>query len=171
MSVPEEAVPFEPLERVESDQTQLADLQETQGSGLSRLENVRIAAGLSAVAIISQVAEMKGMGKELPSPIGATVNSMAHPVLGYMGAWMGVVASTKVGKISSRAYNVAGALAATIALDVASEGVQSVRGAGGPYENPVSTNNSFETAKDLGFALAGMGIFYYLNRRKSKTED
>ncbi|HVX57677.1 MAG TPA: hypothetical protein VHA37_08160 [Candidatus Saccharimonadales bacterium] len=88
-------------------------------------------------------------------------DSAAHPIIGYVGAW---AASRAAGKSAGNLKAGAG-LAVVTAANFFTESMQSATVATGQYIEFWSSRNAPETLKDYAFALAGLGLFMWQERR------
>lgn len=117
-------------------------------------ERAKTFIALSYTSIAAFFAEQGHLAQQFPQPWQAISESMSHPVLGYMAAWLAATA-VKHGWLEKSG---AAALAATAALDViAEEGQDLILGPGPGHWWAAS--QWFESGKDGGFALGGMAAF------------
>lgn len=143
-----------------------AEAPAPESSGL--LTKIGVAAALGGLAAASKWAEYKGIDHDMIAPSRWTIDSTAHPLLGYMGAWAASAAANMsprrpLGLLKGKAAFI-GATAANFAV----EGAQSFTVAASQYVDFWSSRNLPETAKDYAFALAGMALFMYQNRRQEQ---
>lgn len=124
-------------------------------------ENSRIltAVGLGATAVLALAAQRFGLTNELQQPFEAGSESLAHPVLGYMGAW----AADTLSKQESKGVRAGAALLGATFVNFAAETAQSAVVASPEYINYLAASNQLETGKDLGAALLGMGLYIWQN--------
>ena len=136
-----------------------------------------IVIGLAAVAGWAYEAQEKGHTKLMPHLLKETVESGAHPVLGFAGAWLGHVAVEFAEKrewITKKAYRPLVGLATGIGMliaDLVGETAQGVvTHTGFDY-----ANDKYQTSKDAlaAFAIGG-GAYAWKNKRlkqKAKLKE
>jgi len=112
---------------------------------------------LGYTSVVAFTTEQAHMTQELPQPAQAIAESMAHPALGYAGAWLAAIA------IQRGWFNRSGplAVAATGAIDFAVEEGQDLLLHASGNEHWWAQAQWYESSKDLGFAVGGMGLFYF----------
>ncbi len=124
------------------------------------------ATALAGAAILSKAAEVAGIDHDMPTLARMAVDSGAHPIIGYMGAWAANTAANAVSRNPFGAVKAKFALAAVTAANFAVEGAQSLLVASPQYIDFMSQRNFPETAKDYAFALAGMGLYMFQQKRR-----
>lgn len=125
---------------------------------------IGVATGLGGLAVASKYAEYKGYDRELVAPERWVVDSTAHPVFGYMGAWAATALGRRRESLSRFRSKIA--FAGATAANFAVEGAQSVTVATSQYVEFWAGRNTPETTKDYFFALAGLGLYLWQERRK-----
>ena len=142
------------------------DLQtpKAEKTSLNHPANLVIGATLAGVAVLSKVAEATELTKDMPDVLRATVESGAHPILGFVGGLAARALSNRFFEGSKQAYLWMGVAAAT-ANDLGSEIAQDHLLSGvRPFYAP---EHAYESTKDLAFALAGFGIAVLLSRNRA----
>ncbi len=122
---------------------------------------VYTASALGGAALLATTAEYLGVTNTLPEVPKFIASSLAHPVLGYTGAW---AATSAFGRISDR-FRTSVAIAGATVANFVTEKTQSALIADPQYINFLSAQNLPETTKDYAFALLGAGLFILQNRR------
>lgn len=122
------------------------------------------AAALTTLAVMATLANYSGMShQEMPEGIREVTQSLAHPVLGYAGAWAATVLDhNPSGRIRGKI-----AFAGATIANFFTETVQSQLVSSPEYANFLAANAMPETIKDYLFALGGLGLFLYQNRQNS----
>jgi hypothetical protein len=114
------------------------------------------------MAAAALAAEKYGLDKELPHVAKMAVDSCAHPLLGYAGAWAAnALAGSPAGKFKTKV-----AAAGTTIANFTAEASQSLLVASPQYVDFMSSRNLPETSKDYLFALGGLGLFMLQNKRQ-----
>jgi hypothetical protein len=123
-----------------------------------------IAGSLGGVAALTTASELMGVTPNLPDSAEWIATSGKHPAVGYLGA----LAATSVLKNPLRNIRTKVAIAgATVANFSAEVGQVFSPWAVSEYANFWTTRNLPETGKDYAFALAGLGLFLFQNRRQN----
>jgi hypothetical protein len=117
------------------------------------------AAGLSILSFFAYHAQHRGWTAELPDPAQAVAESLAHPALGYIGAWIGV----RLGNRSPLRVQERAAVAVGTVVNFAAEAAQDVIDGTAHADGFLDPNHLPETAKDYVFALAGIGWYLKQN--------
>lgn len=110
--------------------------------------------GLTGVAVSAYLGRRYNLIHELPDGQQAVVESMSHPVFGYVGAFVasGLVKSDKVKRAT---IAVGAATAINFGVEIAQDAA---------VYNDMNNENSFyantpETIKDYSFALGGVALY------------
>ena len=131
---------------------------ETAVSENKNLRTKIVTAGsLGVLAAAAFFGERYGYNAQLPKVGTEIANSSAHPIVGYLGAWV----ATKVVKRFKPGASLAGATAA----DFVTEKSQSLL-LTSPYYNFLSQQYLPETAKDYAFAIGGSLLFMIQDRKQ-----
>ena len=129
------------------------------------LRNLGTAAALGGVAAAITVTEFLGATPDLPEVVEWTRSSSRHLVLGFLGSWAAASVFKKSFESMRKRTAAAGATVANFAPEIA----QSASPMAMPeYAEFWATRNLPETGKDYAFALAGLGIYMFQNRRKDQ---
>jgi hypothetical protein len=120
----------------------------------TKVVTASVLAGLATTAFFG---EKYGLNARLPEVGTEVANSCAHPIVGYMGAWV----ATKVIKRFKPGASLAGATVA----DFVAEKSQSLL-LTSPYYNFLSQQYLPETVKDYAFALGGSLLFMAQDRQR-----
>ncbi|MCA9349006.1 hypothetical protein KC878_02550 [Candidatus Saccharibacteria bacterium] len=121
-------------------------------------------ATLGATAVYGYYGQRHGYFQKWPDILREAGESLSHPILGYIGALTGTLASRFRSRTTRAGYVVAGATIANFSAEV-----------GQLYLVPHSPETDFflssnfpETLKDYAFSLIGMGLFIVNQRRCQK---
>lgn len=120
---------------------------------------------LGAVSAGAYMMQKLGMTHDIPSPGQEITESLSHPALGYLGAWVGAkavgFANKKVGTAMLGGATGANFFAEYVQAQVASS----------PEAHFLAPQNFGETSKDYLFALGGMTLFAVQHfMKKEETE-
>jgi len=121
---------------------------------------------LAWIAVNAKAVQTTATLNVLPYHSDLMINSLAHPVLGYAGASLGMFAKGMQldcrPDIPSRLrMSAIGAVAVNFGFEIG----QSLTIASERTQNFMSTQNAPETLKDFIFALGGMGIILFQERK------
>lgn len=131
--------------------------------------NIKVTAGLGAIATMSYQYEQLGLSKEAGTLPELVDTSMSHPVLGYAGGLIvGIFATLNKGINASRRAYLAAGVSLTIGLDALAEITQSGVQTNFDY-NPITNGHFGESFKDLLFA--GAGYLGYLAVNKNNPSE
>jgi hypothetical protein len=92
------------------------------------------------------------------------VDSAAHPLIGYMGAWAAEAVGTR--RHSSEKIKAGVAWLGATAVNFTAEGLQSVTVAASQYVAFWSSSNRMETGRDYMGALTGFAVYLWQARRR-----
>ena len=131
-------------------------------------ENVAIAASLAVISAETYLAERVKLPDGLIEPFTSTLNSAAHPSIGFTAGLICILAMKGNLHPITKTKVAVGAAAAT-ALNFGTEIAQEV------ILNPKKSfwipENRFETLKDWGFAIGGLALAYAINKNRGKDKD
>lgn len=135
----------------------------------AKITRERVVGGLLGVAAMVAVKGQHtdyywGYGERMPNITEAMANSMAHPLVGFVGAAVGVSIARRRRKKEARD---SGSLAPIIMPVVANFYTEAAQAAIlSPDEQSLFWNTPRETVKDYCFALAGAAVYMAVQKRK-----
>ncbi len=133
--------------------------QQITKSPEGRKRRIATGLGLVALSVSAHFAEKYKVMFDWPTIPRLIGQSMQHPALGYLGAWIATKAPRK--------HKILAAFAAGTAADFVAEAGQAV--IPDPDRDPfefLAKASQLETLKDYGAAMLGMGFFLLQNRQK-----
>lgn len=129
-----------------------------------RGEKIVTAVGLGIVSAGAFAAQRAGLTSDIEDPfLRGVTESLSHPVLGYVGAWIGTRGLKRI--LPEREnFNVPVAAAVATAANFATEFAQDIAVRTSELQF-LSEQQTGETIKDYMFALGGAGLYLWQNRR------
>jgi hypothetical protein len=142
---------------------QIASSREQQNQELFA-KRMFTAGTLGLLSLTTLELRRRGLTHDLPDaditkPI---LDSTAHPVLGYTGAWL----AYKFSRLRGNSESSVALFTGSTFLNFSAEGVQSLVHSSPQTFNFLSERNLPETAKDYLFALTGLSLFLYQSRNE-----
>ncbi len=142
-------------------------MSEVLDQSLPRDARVGLTVGfLTLLATQAKAVQLSAAGRLLPDYVQMPIYSMAHPVLGYVGASIGFYASRmSVEQRPNLSRRLQRSAIGAVAMNFLFEVGQSVTIASERTQNFMSSQNAPETLKDFCFALGGAAILLFQERR------
>lgn len=129
-----------------------------------RVKKFATATGLGIVSAAAYDAQQKGLTVGIEDDfLRGAAESLSHPVLGYVGAWIGTAGLKRVLPDREKlTFPVAAAVAT--AANFATEFAQDIVVRTSEFQF-LTEQQTGETIKDYVFALGGAGLYLWQNRR------
>lgn len=121
---------------------------------------------LVATAYASYYGERHGWFVDLPDALRASSESMAHPIIGYIG-WR---ATSHLLRFTPNSVKHTASLTVATYANFFVEELQQNLSPPNPHYNYLASHNKFETTKDYLFALAGAGLAFWQSKRNAANQ-
>ncbi len=147
-----------------------AEVEPNPGDISHSASNVTNALLLGVVAAEGFVGERVGAFHGLRGPVKAAANSISHPFIGYSVGWAAAVAANRR-NITRPLKSVNAFVAVTTANFMVETGQSLILDNPGHKFSFLTAPERIETIKDYAFALGGLALFTWENRKNRRLSD